>query len=142
MVLTSCRFGQHTAAQQRPFVRRALRFLETTPDSRRAALPSVVNLATVRGVLRTNVLSIAISPCVSSFVRCSDKLLVDKPVSDCRYLKSASAQTSRIMRIASRAGSRTTRSMFTTSLNGSDISLPFSAVPGHQPLPRDGQADV
>src|SRR5690349_4721486 len=66
------------------------------------------------------IFSIVTSPADSSFVRCTDRLLSDSPVRACRYLKSALAHKSSASSSASRAGSWTTRSMPTMSLNGSD----------------------
>src|SRR5438105_2999352 len=63
------------------------------------------------------------SPGDSSLVRCTHRLLSDRPVRACRYLKSALTHKSRMSSSASLAGSCTMRSILTISLNGSDNSV-------------------
>src|SRR5260370_42494163 len=112
-----------------------LAFSRSFRQARIAALPSFVMRTIVRGLRR--IFSMVMSPCDSSFVRCTDRLLSDRPVRACRYLKSALTHKSSASSSASRAGSWTMRSMPTMSLNGSDTRGDLVAAGDEEPVLAD-----
>src|SRR5260370_37075001 len=89
----------------------------------------------VRGLRR--IFSMVMSPCDSSLVRCTDRLLSERPGRACRYLKSALTRKSSASSSASRAGSWTMRSMPTMSLNGSDTRGDLVAAGDEEPVIAD-----